>query len=124
MPRIGTDKKYVQLKAKLHKKYGEVCWYCGLPLDGKSQHIDHIIPKSRGGSDEEHNRALACSFCNMAKYNYDLSQFLQWLCHIRSGNFNCRILDLLTMEQLRKNLTPSELDQLNKDFGNAFKLPR
>lgn len=39
------------------------CIYCGQP----SQHIDHIIPVSRGGEHRVGNLAPACARCNLTK---------------------------------------------------------
>jgi HNH endonuclease len=36
-------------------------------LQGATFHIEHVIPKSRGGSDEQDNLALGCPSCNLAK---------------------------------------------------------
>ena len=49
---------------------GNRCEYCGLPqeLSPVAQlQIEHIIPRKHGGGDEEHNLALACIDCNLAK---------------------------------------------------------
>ncbi len=35
---------------------------CGYPF-----HLEHILPRSRGGTADLANRALACSPCNLAK---------------------------------------------------------
>ena len=86
---------------KLAEKYGWVCWYCNLPLSSSSVklypdaeigvvesrqisiHIDHIVPKSHGGTDDLANLALSCEFCNRAKSNVLLEVFLSWLDRIR-----------------------------------------
>lgn len=39
------------------------CWYCG----GKDAVLDHIVAKSRGGSDSWENRAGMCRRCNSKK---------------------------------------------------------
>ena len=39
------------------------CIYCGEP----AQHLDHLIPKSRGGSNDGSNLKPACARCNLAK---------------------------------------------------------
>lgn len=36
-------------------------------LQGAEFHIDHVIPTSKGGSDELDNLALACVSCNLSK---------------------------------------------------------
>jgi len=70
-----------------------ICWYCGrLVFDKGSLHIDHIIPKSKGGTDELDNFVISCNFCNMAKHNLSVEDFLEWLSFIRSGNFQCFII--------------------------------
>ena len=32
-------------------------------------HVDHVVPKSRGGTDEVANLVTACPSCNREKYN-------------------------------------------------------
>lgn len=41
------------------------CQYCGASADS----IDHVVPRSRGGSDEWDNLAAACRACNSSKRN-------------------------------------------------------
>lgn len=44
------------------------CWYCGVPLNPFCNfHVDHVIPLSRGGSNEIENLAPACEPCNLYK---------------------------------------------------------
>jgi hypothetical protein len=45
------------------------CEYCRLPLLGNSWQVDHIIPKSLGGTDDFNNLAVACFRCNNNKRN-------------------------------------------------------
>ena len=55
--------------AVLHRD-GFRCRYCGARAsDGASLHIDHIVPVSRGGTDDEENLCCACSDCNIGKGN-------------------------------------------------------
>lgn len=48
---------------------GQRCEYCRMhqSLQGASFHIEHILPRSRGGSDDPDNLALACPSCNLHK---------------------------------------------------------
>ena len=69
----GTLAGY-EVREYLLEKWGRRCAYCGqkgVPLE-----IDHIHPKSRGGSDRVSNLTLACHDCNQAKGNSPLEQFL------------------------------------------------
>jgi HNH endonuclease len=46
------------------------CEYCGLHQDHdewSTFHVEHIVAKQHGGSDEEWNLALACQRCNLHK---------------------------------------------------------
>ncbi|BCX88367.1 hypothetical protein MIN45_P0736 [Methylomarinovum tepidoasis] len=63
-----------EVREYLLEKWGRQCAYCGaenVPLE-----IDHIHPRSRGGSDRVGNLTLACRDCNQAKGNRDVKEFL------------------------------------------------
>lgn len=62
-----------EIREYLLEKWGWRCAYCGkenIPLE-----IEHIIPKSRGGTDRVLNLALACRECNQAKGNKTAAEF-------------------------------------------------
>lgn len=42
------------------------CYYCGVKV-GKNYHVDHVVPLSRGGSNDPFNLVIACPACNVAK---------------------------------------------------------
>lgn len=48
---------------------GQRCEYCQMyqDLQGAVFHVEHIVPKSVGGSDELDNLAWACPGCNLTK---------------------------------------------------------
>ena len=51
------------------------CEYCGLDLlasfnDCFNAQLDHIHPRSKGGSNEESNFAACCTTCNSLKWDY------------------------------------------------------
>lgn len=52
------------LRAFILERDEFVCAYC---LEGQSNHVDHIIPRSKGGSDDPSNLVTACKSCNSAK---------------------------------------------------------
>jgi len=72
--RAGTLKGY-ECREYLLEKWNRQCAYCGVkdvPLE-----IEHIQPKSQGGSDRISNLCLACHKCNQRKGNRDIKDFLK-----------------------------------------------
>jgi len=69
---IGDAKKnpqIIQLIYSWKAAKDTKCYYCNKPLFGKSVHIDHIVPLSRGGKHEIGNLCAACQPCNSSKHN-------------------------------------------------------
>jgi len=63
-----------EVKEYVLEKWGRRCAYCdasGVPLE-----IEHIMPRSRGGSSRESNLTLSCVPCNTAKGTQDIGVFL------------------------------------------------
>jgi 5-methylcytosine-specific restriction endonuclease McrA len=62
-----------EVREYLLEKWGRKCAYCSetaIPLQ-----IEHIIPRSRGGSDRVSNLTLACEDCNQRKGNKTAAEF-------------------------------------------------
>ena len=59
-----------EIKEQVAKRAGFCCEYCRSQLKFSSDpfSIEHIIPKSKGGSDEIDNLAYSCLGCNFKKY--------------------------------------------------------
>lgn len=56
---------------------GGKCYYCQQDL--VSEHIEHKIPISRGGTNWPANLALACQRCNLRKHNKTPAEFRAYL---------------------------------------------
>lgn len=68
----GTLLNY-EIKEFLLQKFDRTCAYCGaqnVPLE-----IEHIIPKSRGGTNRIDNLTIACRSCNQKKGNKTAEEF-------------------------------------------------
>lgn len=52
---------------KVWLRDGAVCRYCSDELTPDQAEIDHVMPRSLGGTDTIENLALACKGCNRAK---------------------------------------------------------
>lgn len=63
-----------EVREYLLMKWQHSCAYCG--VRGAPLNIDHIRPRSRGGSDRVSNLAIACVPCNQAKGATPLQEFL------------------------------------------------
>jgi hypothetical protein len=52
--------------ARLVDRDGNHCWYCGFTFsDGdRACTVDHVLPRSRGGTNVLANLRLACFYCN------------------------------------------------------------
>lgn len=48
------------------KRQKKRCYYCGVKLK-KEYHVDHVIPISRGGSNDPSNLVITCPHCNLSK---------------------------------------------------------
>src|SRR5262249_52784439 len=60
----GTYTAYQLQQQKFRQK--NKCYYCKIKL-GKEFHADHIVPLSRGGSNDISNIVIACPTCNLSK---------------------------------------------------------
>lgn len=68
----GTLKGY-EVREYLLEKYKRTCVYCRrtyIPLE-----VEHIIPKSRGGSNRISNLTISCKKCNQKKGNKTAKEF-------------------------------------------------
>lgn len=64
-----------EIREYLLTKFQHTCAYCGvkeIPLE-----IDHVQPRSLGGSDRVNNLVISCRPCNLKKGNQLLSSFLK-----------------------------------------------
>ena len=70
-----------------HETYGLAegnCFYCGKHVAWETKHIDHYVPRARGGGDEPENLRLSCRGCNLAKGSMDPAEFIATDAHARA----------------------------------------
>lgn len=63
-----------EIREYLLEKFNRKCVYCG--SSSVVLNIDHVIPKSKGGSNRLDNLVLACAPCNQRKKARSLDEFL------------------------------------------------
>jgi|SRR2546421_7145483 len=59
-----------QTRTQVRERAHDACEYCHLYQDDSplaALHVEHVVPKVHGGSDELDNLALACIDCNLHK---------------------------------------------------------
>ncbi len=62
---------HLALRFKILKRDNFTCQYCGRkPIEDNTKlMVDHIIPRSKGGTNEESNLKTSCEACNLGKYD-------------------------------------------------------
>lgn len=78
----------------LRNEVGGVCVYCGKEIDIDHVTIDHIIPRSHGGSNRLANLTCSCMLCNGAKMDLPINTFLQQLNDKQRSGYINRIRSL------------------------------
>jgi hypothetical protein len=68
-PAIGESLRFKILKRDRH------CQLCGATPKDTHLHVDHIVPRSKGGTNDESNLQVMCVRCNWGKSNRDDTDF-------------------------------------------------
>lgn len=68
-----------ELREYLFNRYGHECQYCHGKSDDNIFEWEHMVPKSRGGSDKVSNATLSCRSCNTAKGSMKPDEWLKVL---------------------------------------------
>lgn len=63
-----------EIREYLLEKWGRKCAYCD--AERVQLEIEHVVPRSRSGTDRVSNLTLACHRCNQAKGNKLIEEFL------------------------------------------------
>lgn len=80
------DKVYNDwVKGYLYSKQNKRCIGCLDEYSKRNMEIDHIEPKSKGGTDDPSNLQLLCSTCNRMKGTSSQAVFLAKTDHLRVG---------------------------------------
>jgi len=76
--RNGLELDPRELKA--YYKESPFCYYCGIGLSGNEIHLDHKIPKSKGGTGILRiNIVITCADCNRLKHTRTDTEFLEFI---------------------------------------------
>jgi diadenosine tetraphosphate (Ap4A) HIT family hydrolase len=72
---LDTDPVPDDLRFQVLKAAGGRCALCGITKDEYPLDVDHIIPRSLGGTTERANLQALCAKCNRTKGNKDATDF-------------------------------------------------
>ena len=62
-----------KVRFEIFKRDGFCCQYCGAKPPKIPLEVDHILPVSKGGGNEDYNLITSCFDCNRGKSNKELS---------------------------------------------------
>jgi len=72
---LETDPVPDSLRFQVLKESGGRCALCGITKNDSPLDVDHIIPRSRGGSNAITNLQVLCAKCNRTKRDKDTTDF-------------------------------------------------
>ncbi|MBL7013754.1 MAG: HIT domain-containing protein [Candidatus Marinimicrobia bacterium] len=84
--RFSADPVPDSIRYKVLKAGKQRCALCGITAKERMLDVDHIIPRSRGGSSKEENLQVLCAKCNRSKGNKDDTDFRDTVTNIKDSN--------------------------------------
>ncbi len=70
---------HMKHRLKVYRRDGFRCVYCHKRVKAEALTLDHVIPKSRGGTDKMKNLVTACLECNSKKGAMDPKTWVTYL---------------------------------------------
>lgn len=84
--RFSADPVPDSIRYKVLKAGKQRCALCGITAKERMLDVDHIIPRSRGGSSKEENLQVLCAKCNRSKGAKDDTDFRDAGKNIKDSN--------------------------------------
>lgn len=114
-------KTFSEYRLRVFARDGFVCQYCGLDMlrDASTlsqASVDHVIPRSKGGSDHPDNLVTSCQACNQLKNNYHAET-------VEDGRAYVSMKRAAFLGYFAKALAHHEIDlptRSSTDAGNSF----
>ena len=116
-PTITDNKRHIinsDIKQRIYIQQNGLCAYCGQYVVFSKMTIDHIIPLSKGGLNEESNYQCVCYQCNQAKGQMLEDEFFAWIANI----YNNRCLSGIKCKTYSPSLENSKEDILINTIEN------
>lgn len=74
------------------------CEACGIGSDVRALEVDHIVPRSQGGSNDLSNLQALCSLCNVQKLDRDQTDFHTAHAQVKHRHEGCRVCETVADE--------------------------
>lgn len=108
------------------------CAYCGKKLNPFSREfvVEHMTPKSLGGTNDPANLTAACRYCNQRKKDRDVDKFRSYIKDCTISKIDCLTRDLQAIDAFStEDLSSSvealyELSEVLKDVKIVFYFER
>ncbi len=71
-------------QSEAQKLLAKPCFYCG----GTSEHLDHVIPITKGGRHSVGNLVQSCQACNLSKNAKTIMEWRVWQARVLKSNHN------------------------------------
>jgi len=84
-------------REKVFYKTNGICYYCGENLSFGTFHMDHIIPKNKGGTSDINNIVPSCSDCNLRKGDLTINEFRKKIKNLNNKpliKFYCKFINI------------------------------
>ncbi|MCL6271434.1 HNH endonuclease [Sansalvadorimonas sp. 2012CJ34-2] len=72
---------------------GNTCFYCGRKLHLKEASIDHVLPRSEGGTDVVANKVVCCRTINQTFANMPIKEKMRCVIQWR-GDVPCPMVEM------------------------------
>lgn len=95
------------------------CSYCGSVLKFYQKHIDHIVPVSKGGSNENDNLCLICTECRKEKGDMTGDDFIALCRNKKEGLKKAEVKSIYVTKKIIRTRRKT-FDELEAE--NAFEL--
>lgn len=113
--RPGSSSANRRKRRRLIVMDGPRCYLCGEIFMEEDLQLEHKIPKSRGGSDNILNLALACDPCNQDKGNMTPEEYYRYKMNTR--NVKAEDVQFRTAEESRLEQPLSDVWPLVDDIN-------
>ena len=74
---MGKLPRYTAHKDALYGESGGYCGGCNVHFEKRNLTVDHIVPRSKGGTDHPENLWLLCGACNSSKGTKSQAEFIR-----------------------------------------------